>query len=218
MQENFPEDKIVLTQNGKDCFQKASLQQFDLLITDLSMPKMDGNELLKNINSLTFDLQPKAIIVLSGNLKTVTTKSKIKNTVYMPKPFQLKPFLRHVNRAFGIDTGEADESGQKMSVEFINPFIDSTLKVLETMCFTKAEKDAVFVRQDDQLSGDISALVAMISKEFSGSMAIAFEKKCFLSIVSLMLGETYTEINEEIEDAAGELCNQIYGGRLSDSQ
>lgn len=42
-------------------------------------------------------------------------------------------------------------------------------------------------------------------------MAVTFEKSCFVHVVGNMLGESYTEIDDEIKDAVGELCNQIFG-------
>jgi chemotaxis protein CheX len=75
----------------------------------------------------------------------------------------------------------------------------------------KASKEAVFARGTDQISGDISAIMPMNSERFLGSMAIAFEEMCFLGIVEQMLGEVFTEITPDIQDAAGEICKQVFG-------
>ena len=61
------------------------------------------------------------------------------------------------------------------------------------------------------MSGDISALIAMNCTDFRGSLALTFPEDCFLKIVGKMLGEDYQEISDDIVDAAGEICNQIFG-------
>lgn len=99
----------------------------------------------------------------------------------------------------------------KIDVNFINAFVDATLNVLKIMAGIAAEKQDVFIRQKDQTSGDISAIVGMNSNDYIGSMAIAFEESCFLKVASGMLSENFTQLTPEIRDAAGELCNQIFG-------
>ena len=44
-------DNIVLAEDGKDALNKFSQQEFDLVITDLNMPIMDGNELIEHIRN-----------------------------------------------------------------------------------------------------------------------------------------------------------------------
>ncbi|PCJ48128.1 MAG: two-component system response regulator [Gammaproteobacteria bacterium] len=44
-------DNIVLAEDGKDALSKFSEQEFDLVITDLNMPIMDGNELIEHIRN-----------------------------------------------------------------------------------------------------------------------------------------------------------------------
>ena len=101
--------------------------------------------------------------------------------------------------------------GKQPDLNFIVPFVQSAIKVLTTLANTKPEKEEVFVRTATQSSGDISAIIALNSNDYLGSMAITFEKACFLGLVGSMLGETYTEISPDIQDAAAEICNQVFG-------
>ncbi|MFY7992638.1 MAG: chemotaxis protein CheX [Bacteriovoracaceae bacterium] len=99
----------------------------------------------------------------------------------------------------------------KIDVNFILPFIESTLEVLKVTASTQATKDKVYIKTGNEPSGDISAIVSMNSPKFLGSFAISFEEACFLEIVSNMLMEDYKTINEENRDAVGEICNQVFG-------
>ena len=94
---------------------------------------------------------------------------------------------------------------------FLLPFMEATMTVLSTMANTKIDAKQIFIRPRDQASGDISAIVTMTSGQHHGSMAIAFDEACFLDIVKNMLGEVHTEITVDVADAAGEICNQIFG-------
>ncbi len=107
----------------------------------------------------------------------------------------------------------ADANANKASIDvnFINPFIEGAVVVLETVCETKSVKESLFARKEDSIRGDISAVIAMNSSKKQGSFAISFEKRCFLAAAGRMLGETYTEVNDENKDVVGEICNQIFG-------
>lgn len=61
------------------------------------------------------------------------------------------------------------------------------------------------------IQGDISGILGMQSENIEGYFTITFPEKTFLGVVSSMLYEEYTSIDADIEDAAAELANIIYG-------
>ena len=97
-----------------------------------------------------------------------------------------------------------------MDVKFINPFINATLHVLNTMAFTKAEAGKPFLKKDKVARGDVSGVIGLIV-EVSGTISFSFTEKCILSFVSKMFGEEIKELNDDIGDAAGEISNMISG-------
>ncbi len=97
-----------------------------------------------------------------------------------------------------------------MDLELINPFIDATLNVLETMASTKARAGKPYLKKDQVARGDISGVVGLIG-EVSGTTSVSFSEKSILSIVSNMVGVEVKEMNEEIRDAVGEIVNMICG-------
>jgi chemotaxis protein CheX len=99
-----------------------------------------------------------------------------------------------------------------MDVNFINPFLDATMKTLETQASTKAVAGAVFMKsKSDKFAGDISGVIGLISDAFTGSVVISFPAETFLKVMTRMLGEECNEINDMIRDGAGELTNIIFG-------
>ncbi|AWW00139.1 hybrid sensor histidine kinase/response regulator transcription factor [Arcticibacterium luteifluviistationis] len=57
--------EVIRAQNGEEAFKKLSLRNFDLIISDLAMPKMDGLSLLRQVKSqATWNHIP--FIILTG--------------------------------------------------------------------------------------------------------------------------------------------------------
>ena len=97
-----------------------------------------------------------------------------------------------------------------MDVKMINPFINATLNVLETMASIKAESGKPYLKKDDVARGDVSGVIGFTGEK-SGTVSVTFDELCILKIVSNMFGEEMKEINNEIADAVGEITNMISG-------
>jgi chemotaxis protein CheX len=207
IEDEIPNCLVIEADNGSVALNKMSVQFFHLIITDINMPKVDGEKLIDNIKTLPSENHPQYILVISGT-ENEPNLDKFHNAKFMQKPINadvLIPFITICSENKPI------KPKFKMNVEFVNPFISSTIKVLQKTCFTKATKKEVKLRTKDAMSGDISALVAMNCSDFNGSLALTFPEECFLKIASSMLGEDYNELTDDMVDAAGEICNQIFG-------
>ncbi len=97
-----------------------------------------------------------------------------------------------------------------MDVTLINPFINATVNVLETMAFVKVSAGKPYLKKDNVAVGDVSGVLGLTGVA-NGTISVTFEEKCILTIVSNMFGETMNSLNHEIADAVGELTNMISG-------
>lgn len=97
-----------------------------------------------------------------------------------------------------------------MNANIINAFMDSTVNVIKTMAFIDSTAGAPYLKKDDAAHGDVSGIIGFTGSVV-GSMAVSFSEKCILKIVSSMLGEEYSTITRDIEDAVGEITNMISG-------
>ncbi|MBW2605038.1 MAG: chemotaxis protein CheX [Deltaproteobacteria bacterium] len=97
-----------------------------------------------------------------------------------------------------------------MDVKIINPFINATLNVLETMAFIKSKAQKPYLKKDNAAKGDVSGVVGFTG-ETNATVFITFDESCIVKVVSNMFGEQIDEINDEIIDAVGELTNMISG-------
>ena len=99
-----------------------------------------------------------------------------------------------------------------MRVEYINPFISATKKVLHTMAFTESEPGKPYLKEANNHGGlgDISGVIELTG-EGRGSIALSFKKACILDIAKQMFGDEFSEINHEVVDMVGELVNMVSG-------
>lgn len=107
----------------------------------------------------------------------------------------------------------ANAQRSRMDVNFINPFIEGTLLVLDTQAQTKATAEKPCLKGPDSLryQTDIAGILEINCTSFKGGIALCFPEGVFLSIMSRMLGESYGEITPDLEDGAAEILNIVFG-------
>ncbi len=100
-----------------------------------------------------------------------------------------------------------------MKAEFINPFLNATKNVIETMAQTPVQAQKPKLKDGATTYGEVTGIIGMASESVSGTMVVSFSEKCILKIVANMLmEEPKAKIDDEIVDAVGELTNMICGG------
>lgn len=80
------------------------------------------------------------------------------------------------------------------------------------MAHTKLSVGTPYMRKDSQTTGVVTGILGLAGENVLGSVIISFEESAILEIVSSMLGEPFLEINDDVEDAVGELTNIVVGG------
>ena len=94
---------------------------------------------------------------------------------------------------------------------FINAFIEGVIKTVSLMAQVEVTTGKPHVDQKFSAKGDVAGMVGMVFGQMKGTMSISFSKDSIFYILESMLGEKYTEVNEAVADAVGEMTNQIYG-------
>lgn len=97
-----------------------------------------------------------------------------------------------------------------MDAAIINPFINATINVLDTMAFIKARPEKPYLKKDDTARGDVTGVIGLTGMSH-GTISVTFEEECILKIVSNMFGEPIESLDSEVADAVGELTNMISG-------
>ncbi len=88
---------VEIAQNGMEAIEKVEKDLYDLVLTDLLMPEMDGMELLKTIKGTRPEL-PVIIMTAYGSIGTAVEAMKIGADDYITKPIDLNDLLLHISR------------------------------------------------------------------------------------------------------------------------
>jgi DNA-binding NtrC family response regulator len=93
----LPDTEIVIENNSPRASERLATESFDLLITDIRMPEMDGIELLRIARQLDPTLQ---VLMLTGfpTIATAVESMKLGATDYLTKPFFSDALLAAVRR------------------------------------------------------------------------------------------------------------------------
>jgi len=83
--------EVVTARDGEEGLGYLLTQHFDVLLTDLRMPVMDGFELLQHCQKLPPSHRPARIIAISGEYEAGVLSGQ--SVQFLPKPFNLNALL-----------------------------------------------------------------------------------------------------------------------------
>jgi two-component system chemotaxis response regulator CheY len=98
----IPGCKIVEANDGIDALKKLSSQKFDIILTDINMPIMDGLKLVSMVrNDPVHKTIPIIIITTEGAEEDRKRGMALGANAYIPKPIQTANLLGVVNGILG---------------------------------------------------------------------------------------------------------------------
>ncbi len=89
---------VEVAQSGIEAIEKIEKDVFDLVLTDLMMPEMDGLELLKTVKGT----RPEVMVILMtayGSIETAVEAMRIGANDYITKPVDFNELLIHISKA-----------------------------------------------------------------------------------------------------------------------
>jgi DNA-binding NtrC family response regulator len=92
--------EIDVARNGLDALEMVNENDYDVLILDIKMPKMDGIEVLRRVKEARPEID---VIMITGlhDISTAVQAMKLGALDYLPKPFEPEDLKLLVARAFG---------------------------------------------------------------------------------------------------------------------
>lgn len=97
-----------------------------------------------------------------------------------------------------------------IKVEYINPFIESTMTVFRTMLNQTARRGSIYLKNAFQQSHEVTGVIGL-SGMARGSVVVGLSQTTALQVTSILLNEPCETINHNTIDAVGELLNMIAG-------
>lgn len=89
---------VEVARNGLEAIEKIENDVFDLVLTDMKMPGMDGLELLKTIKGTWPDIMV-ILITAYGSVETAVEAMKMGANDYITKPIDLNELSIHISKA-----------------------------------------------------------------------------------------------------------------------
>src|SRR5256885_9917291 len=81
--------EVTTARDGEEGLGYLLTQRFDVLLTDLRMPKMDGFELLQHCQQLPESHRPSRVIAISGEYEASALHGQANQVQFLAKPFNL---------------------------------------------------------------------------------------------------------------------------------
>ena len=207
--EDLTQMVVVVAADGVQAYQKTRNQKFDVVLTESVVPKISGAQLINAFretgpNSLT------PILLYTDKLEEAKNQTRgVKMLEYLQKPQDYKIISDKIMELSALDP---NKKKFKLDVDFINPFIDSSMKTLNGLCgASNIQAQKPYLLGDEKLEVDISGTLAISSPYFKGSIAITFDNDVYKTVVSKMLEENVGDIDINNQDGAAEIINIIFG-------
>ena len=97
--------QVVSCTSGADAVKAAALESFDLIISDIRMPDMNGVETIKKIRELLLSkklsLTPEILMSGFADPQTVKDAEALGAKDFFYKPFDLQEFIASVKKVLG---------------------------------------------------------------------------------------------------------------------
>jgi DNA-binding NtrC family response regulator len=91
--------KVLVASDGQEAWNTITTHNINMLVTDLKMPKMGGNELLKKISS-SYPTMPVVILTGHGTIESAVEAMRNGAVDFMTKPLNLDRLFMLIKRAF----------------------------------------------------------------------------------------------------------------------
>ena len=89
--------EVITVNSAKACLKELNKRNFDIVLTDINMPEMDGLELLKKIKQENAETVV-VIMTAYGSAESAVIAMKRGASDYISKPFQIEELLLVLNK------------------------------------------------------------------------------------------------------------------------
>jgi CheY-specific phosphatase CheX len=98
------------------------------------------------------------------------------------------------------------------SADVLLEFVKAVRKTMQVQFETPIEIGAPFKKSSSQgFMFDVGSIIGVTDQDFTGYFGMYYEGAAFLGLMEKLLGMEFKELNEEIQDGAGEITNICFG-------
>ena len=156
---------------------------------DLVMPEHDGLHALHGI--MEFDSEAKVLVVSALEQRGVL-KDAIKAGAadFVAKPFDKRSLQATLEQLVPHDSNSTrfQRKWNIMKVEYINPFLASTISVFDTMLNCKLERGDPYLKNGTQPQHEVSGVIGLSGKA-QGTVVLGLSREAALDAAEALLQE-----------------------------
>ena len=167
--------KVEISGDGEDALKKFQNGEFDVVITDIRMPKVSGMEVLRDIKKISPEI-PVIVITAYGTVNTAVEAMKEGASDFVMKPFSLEHLelivKNIVSKSDQIKDTSKHESQKDLTLERkIITRDEATLSLLELVKSVSKSKSSILIQGE---SGTGKELLARYIHRHSGRAGMPF--------------------------------------------
>jgi two-component system response regulator FlrC len=126
--------KVITAENGKVALSCLNHENVSLIVSDINMPEMDGEALLKQVKN-HYPNVPTMLMTAYGTIEQAVEAMKEGAVDYMVKPFEAEVLVNMVSRYVAVDENSetelvAEDEASKELVQLANRVADSDATIM----------------------------------------------------------------------------------------
>lgn len=199
--------EVVYCDHPQKGWREIEKQSFDLIITDLKMPVITGDEFISIVRSSKLNTHT-PIILCSGyiNKLVVTEMARESKIYFLEKPFDSKGLLDLVGKALGVKKSDGT-STQALNEKWLHSWTEKIGNL------TKEKIESNKIKQFEVWNFESISLNFFVANESENlSVTMLMKSKTFLKIAGLIQGTQYKEIEAEALSVWQGLLQKVYKG------
>ena len=102
-----------------------------------------------------------------------------------------------------------------MDPKYITPFVLAVKRVFETMIMVPFSLGKPELKKDSEVPHEISSIIGL-SGNVTGCVVISLTEEVALDLVSVLIGEKVSKLDDTCTDAIGEIANMVAGNAKTD--
>jgi CheY-like chemotaxis protein len=199
---------IITAGDGFSALDLITKNRFDVLVTDLHMPKVNGMQLVSFVKSQKLNSNS-LVVMISGKYPEGALDKLVRLGVVdiLTKPLEYKQLSEHIKKRLNarpmMELDYTDEIEQLVT--------NASRDMLQTY-FQSIEKLETFVKADNLPNGTAYGILPLFGEQVYGTVAIGMDDNFLEGLASEIFGPDASNMGRDtLVEMAGEMINQIGG-------
>jgi CheY-like chemotaxis protein len=200
--------ELVQARNGLEAMELASTRQFHCVVTDLKMPKLTGDQFIRELQSQPLNSNTPTLVVSSHAQDEFREFCESYSHIsVIPKPFEPQTVAQAVIRELTL--GRLDD---RIAIHLINPIVESVRTMLNSHLDLTTELKAPSIKKSgDLVEGDFHCSMTLTTGISRARFCFSFDRSILEHARKHHFRERYQSLGElSLESVASYMIHAIF--------